>query len=225
MNDQILFVWDFHGVLEKGNEKSVEELCNLVLKDFGFERRINLKEVVDWYGLNWLDYFKLTVPEGTPELWQKMKEKVLSFQERGWEIIKKNIKAREFAKSVLEKIKNKGHQNILLTNAQPEHAKKFTELIGINTYLDAIIGVDSPYDSRRKDEIHIVKGDNLTSFLNGKEYRKIVLIGDKESDIKAGKICRAATYLFVDPENANAEKETEADYTISDLREVLRELD
>lgn len=224
MNNRILFVWDFHGVLEKGNEKSVEELCNLVLKDFGFERRINLKETVDWYGLNWLDYFKLAVPEGTPELWQRMKEKVLSFQERGWEIIKKNIKAREFAKEVLAKIKNKGHQNVLLTNAQPEHAEKFTELIGIKDYLDEIIGVDSPYASRNKDEIHIVKGDNLANFLNGKEYKKIVLVGDRESDIVAGKSCGAKTYLFSDPENGSAKKETEADYIISDLREVLKEL-
>lgn len=224
MNDQILFVWDFHGVLEKGNEKSVEELCNLVLKDFGFERRINLKEVVDWYGLNWLDYFKLAVPEGNPELWQKMKEKVLSFQERGWEIIKKNIKAREFARDVLEEIENKGHQNVLLTNAQPEHAKRFTELIGINSYLDEIIGVDTPYYFRKTDKIHAVKGDKLANFLKGRDFKKIVLVGDRESDIWAGKSCGAMTYLFVDPENGNGKKETEADYTISDLREVLKEL-
>ncbi len=72
MNNKILFIWDFHGVLEKGNEKAVQELCNLILKDFQIQKEVSLKEVIDWYGLSWFDYFKLAAPQGNNELWQEM---------------------------------------------------------------------------------------------------------------------------------------------------------
>ncbi len=86
MNNKILFVWDFHGVLEKGNVYTVQKLCNLVLKDFGTGREISIKEAMDWYGISWFDYFKSAVPQGNPEMWQNMVNKVLSLQKEGWEI-------------------------------------------------------------------------------------------------------------------------------------------
>ncbi len=52
------------------------------------------------------------------------------------------------------------------------------------------------------------------------------MIGDKQSDIIAGQNCGAATYLFVDPKFGNSQMgNINADYIISDLREVLKELD
>ena len=50
------------------------------------------------------------------------------------------------------------------------------------------------------------------------------LIGDSGSDIKAGKKCGAVTYLYVAPEFKKQRKNKEADYAISDLRDVLKEL-
>jgi HAD superfamily hydrolase (TIGR01549 family) len=219
-----LFVWDFHGTLETGNIYAVQELVNLVLKDFKINKEVSIKEVRDWYGLSWFDYFKLAVPEGNDKLWQDMVNKVLSLQQRGWNIIKTHIKLRESAEEVLKTIKKEGHQNILLSNASPQHIKKFTDLLNITKYFTDIIGVDKRHVSRINKEINDNKSKALTDFLRKREYNKVVVIGDRESDIKAGRNCGATTYLFIDPAfNENA-KNTEADYIISDLKEILKQL-
>jgi len=41
--DKILFVWDFHGVLERGNEYAVQDVCNRVLKEFGINRHATIR--------------------------------------------------------------------------------------------------------------------------------------------------------------------------------------
>ena len=40
MKERKLFVWDFHGVLEKDNDLAVQIICDKVLKDFGFKNRV-----------------------------------------------------------------------------------------------------------------------------------------------------------------------------------------
>jgi phosphoglycolate phosphatase-like HAD superfamily hydrolase len=221
--EKILFAWDFHGTLEKDNVYAVYELCNLVLKEFGYEKQVSMKEVLDWQGLSWFDYFKLSVPSGSDKIWREMVNRVLSLQEKGWEIIKKYIKPRDFAREVLFEIKSKGHENILLTNSEQAHAEKFAAAVGISDLMDGVIGVDTHRQTRINKEIHNIKGEVLRNFLSGKEYSKVVMIGDKESDVKAGKSCGAVTYLFSGPEVGSA-KETTADHKINDLREVLKEL-
>ena len=135
-----LFVWDFHGTLETGNVYAVQELVNLILKDFKINKEIGIKEVRDWYGLSWFDYFKLAVPEGNDKLWQDMVNKVLSLQQRGWNIIKTHIKLRESAEEVLKTIEKEGHQSILLSNTSPQHIKNFTDLLNITKYFTDIVG-------------------------------------------------------------------------------------
>jgi hypothetical protein len=39
-----LFVWDFHGVLEKGNDGAVVEITNIALQRFGYSRRMTIQE-------------------------------------------------------------------------------------------------------------------------------------------------------------------------------------
>ena len=36
-----LFVWDFHGVLEKGNDLAVLDITNKVLEQAGYSERLN----------------------------------------------------------------------------------------------------------------------------------------------------------------------------------------
>ena len=231
MNDKILFVWDFHGVLEKDNEKAVQELCNFVLKKYGINREMTLEETLDWYGLSWFDYFKLLIPDGDPELWQSMVKRTLSLQQIGWDIVKKHIKPQDYSEEVLKIIKDKGHHSIVLSNSRPAHAKRFANVVGLTDYLNEIIGADSDDNSRIHNnpninkEIHDIKTEILNNFLKNKNYKKVVAIGDKESDIRAGKNCGAVTYLFFNSEVKKNAHNTKADYTISDLREVLKELD
>ncbi len=171
-NNQILFSWDFHGVLEKGNEYSVQALCNLVLKEFGQNRQMTLAETINWYGLSWYDYFKLLAPKGDQKLWKDMVKRTFSFQDKGWKIIKNNLKPREFAKEVLSTIKKEGHANILLSNTHPTHIRPFTDLLDLTKYFDHIIGVDTHRESRLGKEIDSVKTQVLYNFLKGKNYQK-----------------------------------------------------
>ncbi|MFA5013903.1 MAG: HAD hydrolase-like protein [Candidatus Paceibacterota bacterium] len=224
MKNEILFVWDFHGTLEKGNVYAVQELVNLVLKDFGTNKEITVQEAIDWYGLSWFDYFKLAVAEGNQQLWQSMVDKVLSLQQQSWNNIKNYIKVRDFAEEVLQQIQNEGHQNILLSNTRLEQIRMFTDLLDLTHYFNEIIGVDTHRNSRINNEIHNVKSEALTNFLKGKNYGKIIMVGDKENDMRAGKSCGATTYLLTDQKIDKGSK-TETDHIISDLREVLKELE
>ncbi|MDD5145772.1 MAG: HAD hydrolase-like protein [Candidatus Pacebacteria bacterium] len=228
MERKILFAWDFHGTLEKGNERAVQELCNLVLKDFGINRELSLKEVLDWYGLSWFDYFKNAFLAGSPELWQNMVNKVFSYQKTGWELIKKYISAQDFAEDVLKKIKERGHQNIILTNSKQDHAEKFIETLGFAKYFDKIAGVDGYLNAHKnlstEEKKQNAKADALKEFLLGSNFTKIIMIGDNESDIRAGKMVGAKTYLFAAPGKNKKTEATGADHIIFDLREVLKEL-
>lgn len=224
MKAKNLFVWDLHGTLEKGNVHAVQELVNLVLEESGVDKEITIRDAMDWYGLSWFDYFKLAVPEGNSQLWKFMVDKVLSLQQRGWDIIKKHIKPRDFVDEVLKTIKQKGHQNILLSNTAPQHVRTFTDLLNITQYFESMIGVDNHFDSRIDKDTRNLKSEALANFIKDKEYKKVILIGDREGDIKAGKNCGAITYLLVDPELKEYVKKINTDHTISDLREVLKEL-
>jgi len=220
-----LFVWDFHGTLETGNIYAVKDLVNSVLKDFKINKKISIKEVREWYGLSWFDYFKLITPRGNDELWQDMVNRVLLFQKQGWNITKIHIKPRKDSKEVLKKINKKGHQNIVLSNTAPQDIKKFTNLLNITKYFTDIIGIKERYTSKASQEVQRNKTKALISFLKKKKYKKVIVIGDRESDIKTGINCGAITYLFLDPVlNRNNGRKTGAEHVISDLKEVLREL-
>ena len=132
MKNKILFVWDLHGTLEKGNVNTVHEIINLVLKNSGIDKKISLRNAIEWYGLSWFDYFKLALPEGNQQLWKGMVKKVFSLQEKGWEIVKKNMKPRDFAVKVLKIIQKQDHHNIVLSNTPPQHIRTFTDLLNQN---------------------------------------------------------------------------------------------
>jgi len=223
--NKILFAWDFHGVLEKNNEKAVRELCNLVFDELKINRKITLQEVMDWYGLSWFDYFKLAVPEGNEELWKAMVNKVRTFRERGWETIKQYIQPRDYAREVLSNIKSQKHQNIIITNSSQESANRFVNFVNLRDYIDEIIGIDNHDFSRINTALHDVKSQILAEFLKDKNYKKVVVIGDRKSDIEAGKKVGATTYFFHNLHFNRDPQNIEADYTITDLREVLRELE
>lgn len=57
-----LFVWDFHGVLEKDNEKAVIDISNQVLKRAGYKERFTDKDNERLYGVKWYQYFEDLLP-------------------------------------------------------------------------------------------------------------------------------------------------------------------
>lgn len=222
--NKILFVWDFHGVLEKDNEYAVQELCNLVFDELGQTRKLSIEEVRDWYGLSWFDYFKLSFPDGNEDLWNSMVTKVHSLQQRGWDIIQKHIKPRDFAKEVLMKVQTSEHENILLSNVRPEYAKLFTDLIGITQYFSQLIGVDTDNNSQIEEGLVNAKSQALSKYLDNKTFKKIIVIGDSDIDIRAGIDNNATTYLFQSPDFAKKQNSVKPNHIINDLRNILQEL-
>jgi len=227
IDNRILFAWDYHGVLEKDNIYAVQELCNLILGKYNTGREISIEETIQWYGLSWFDYFKLAFPEGDQDLWGEMVKDILSLQRSGWGIVSKHIKPREFAIDVLRTIRDAGHHNILISNSRPKDTFKFAEIINATEYFREIIGVATNKDSQLKQGVHTIKRKALLDFIKRSPgYRKVIVIGDKESDIRAGMDCGTITYLFCPPELADnlSAIHISAHFKINDLRDVLEQL-
>lgn len=57
-----LFVWDFHGTLEKGNEFAAIEMSNLALAQLGFHQRFGTHHATELYGRNGMNTLKRCCP-------------------------------------------------------------------------------------------------------------------------------------------------------------------
>ncbi len=53
-----LFVWDFHGTLEKGNEYAVLEMSNIILEKHGHKERFTELQCRELYGKKWYEFFE-----------------------------------------------------------------------------------------------------------------------------------------------------------------------
>lgn len=153
---KILFVWDFHGTLEKNNVKAVQEIINKVLKRFGIEKEISFKEAVDLYGLSWIDYFKYIYPEGELNAWKKMKRMTEEIQNKD-NVVEKYIKPMDHAREVLSVIRAKGHLNIILSNCQPNLIEYFVGLVGLTEFFEKFIAADTPEKVREHEDVSRVK--------------------------------------------------------------------
>ena len=58
-----LFVWDFHGTLEKDNEGAVFKISNKVLENLGYKERLTKEDNFMLYGRKWSDYFAYLLPK------------------------------------------------------------------------------------------------------------------------------------------------------------------
>jgi phosphoglycolate phosphatase-like HAD superfamily hydrolase len=210
-----LFVWDFHGVLEKGNEYAVQEVVNKVLKEYGYEKTVTIEEIKFLAGRSWAGhytYFFRDIP----------KEKLASMVDRsnslGLRTAPKYVQPNDYVVFVLGKIREKGCSSIVVSHVQKEAAKFFTDLVGIGKLIDGFFATDTTDDSI----IVQTKKAAIKSYMEGKKFDKVVLIGDSEHDIEAGIAIGAVTYLY--SKNVKRAERTKADHVISDLRDVLREL-
>lgn len=218
-----LFVWDFHGTLEKGNVKALHEILNKVAHKFDIRKQISLTTTVRMYGLSWVDYFQYLHPRGQTDEWLAMKQAATEIQEKE-KLVQKYIRPMDHAVEVLDAIKKQGHKNIILSNSQPQWLQKFAVMVGIAQFIDDYIALDAHGESRGATELQQRKSKELVDFCLQKKYSRIIKIGDRESDIEAGKSVGAVTYFFRNQFSEDINKPTTADYEITDLRDVLKEL-
>lgn len=208
--DSILFVWDFHGVLEKDNEFAVYEVTNRVLEEFGCGERASYDDILRMYGLPWGEYFRFLVP-GIEE--ERVNEMVNRCEELGRTAALRYCRPRDHALETLKKISEEGHTNILVSNTGQDDLKFFMGVVGVEPFMDEAFGVGRKPTS---------KADVIKGYASTRAPRKIVAIGDTEKDVEAGLANGATTYLFnLDDKSVR----TKAHHVITDLREVLRELD
>ncbi len=212
-----LFVWDLHGVLEKGQEDVVLEISNRILKQFNYSERFTKDIVNKMYGKFWHAYFAHLLPHESPERHLELQEACFELETNNPDIIFKYMQANDDAHFVLGKIFNY-HSQILISNTNIEALPIFIEsIMGEKYFSDKnAFAVDSrDFDDKNKETI-------LKDFLKNKEFDDIIIIGDSPGDMELKNVAGGKTYLYSHP--GKPFRKCEADYKIRDLRLVLREL-
>lgn len=213
-----LFVWDFHGVLEKDNELAVLDISNQVLQIAGYAERFSDDNNREFYGLKWFQYFERLLPNVTHEQHMALQAACFDFAENNPHVLAEHIKPSDHSLAVLRSIHDAGHDQIILSNTRPRDLMWFVSAVGITGYFPSkkVIGVNA-------HQKHGVKKDALTHYLSGKRFVDIIIIGDSASDMELQQVAGGTTYFYSHPHVPRAGM-VKADHSISDLREVLKEL-
>lgn len=215
-----LFVWDFHGVLEKGNDLAVVEITNAVLQRFGYSRRMSLHEGELLAGKRWHEYFAFLLPNLHHQDYLDLQSACFDMSLSQPEIIAKHIQLNDYADFVLQTIGSKFTQ-ILISNTLPKSLDYFVKAVGIEKHFPPAhrFGVDSHHQQQ------LTKKDCLEAFLKGKTFPDgVVSIGDSPGDMALIQhYSKAVGYFYTHP--GRSHREAMCHYKIQDLREVLREID
>ncbi len=213
-----LFVWDFHGVLEKDNEKAVIEISNHVLAEAGYKERFTDEDNERWYGLKWYEYFERLLPNLSAEEHLKLQAACFKFAQENLAVLAKHVKPNDHAHEVLEHIARAGHQQIVISNSRQADLIWFLNAVGLRQFFDDahIIGVNA-------HQTHQTKIDALKAHLKDSEFDQIIVVGDSEDDLKLGRAAQATTYFYKHPHRHHEDNEL-ADHVIKDLRQVLGEI-
>ncbi len=211
-----LFIWDFHGTLEKGNERAVIELSNEALARRGYAERFDDAHVSSLYGIKWHEYFAHILPHEPTAIHLQLQEDAIALGRKQPETISRYIAPNDHVTEVLAAIKET-HDQILISNASPVHIVKFLHLIGLQNFFPEgkYFGTDSHHPDAKTS-----KQDIAEEYIAGKKFDRIIAIGDSPQDMIP--LPDAVHYLYAHPNKAF--KESIATYRIHDLRDVLREL-
>lgn len=212
-----LFVWDFHGVLEKGNEGAVLEISNEVLRRFGYSHRFTSEDIVKLYSLRWYEYFEYLLPQESRERHLALQECCFKISNACPEIIAKHVEPNNHVHEVLGRISQK-HYQILISNTQPESLRMFLDAVQISPYFpdEKVFAVNTHQQQTG------TKRTMLEKFLKDKKFDNIIVISDSPSDKDMIYVAGGTFYLYSHPERPL--KECDVCHKINNLREVLREV-
>lgn len=214
-----MFVWDFHGVLEKDNELAVLEISNRVVEQAGHKKRFSEADNRTLYGRKWHEYFAYILPQLTHEQHLSLQAAAFKYAEDNLHILEKYIKPNDYAVEVLEAINMAGHDQILLSNTRQSDLVWFVNAVGLKKYFpeDKLFGVNAHEQQGAKEA-------TLKSYLVAKQFEAIVAIGDSQADMQVAHAAGAISYFYSHPTITTTDKTVVADYLISDLRAVLKEI-
>lgn len=215
-----LFVWDFHGVLEKGNEDALIEITNLALKQEGYERRMSLAEAEFLAGRCWIEYFAYLLPDARREELLKLYSIGYELTQKHPEIITRSVRLNDHAEEVLHTIRSLEYTQVLISNTQPDVLDFFVRHVGIEGYfpLSHRFGVD------RQGSQSVTKQECLKEFIKEKHFPKgMVTIGDSPNDMTLMHLHpKGIGYLYSHP--GRVHRPAESHYKINDLRCILQEV-
>lgn len=213
-----LFVWDFHGVLEKGNDLAVLDITNQVLAAHRYNIRLDIATNSTYYGLKWYEYFERLLPDLTHEQCLALQAECFVCAEDNLDVIARHMRPTDFAADVLKTVKEAGHDQILLSNTRSRDLIWFVENVGLQEYLPPVkqFGVNA-------HEKLGTKQNALETYVKNRDFDGLVIIGDSEKDMILKRVCGGTTYFYTHP-HLTAHIAVEADYRITDLRQVLNEI-
>jgi phosphoglycolate phosphatase-like HAD superfamily hydrolase len=212
-----LFVWDFHGVLEKDNDLAVLDISNKVLEQAGYAERFSEQNNKEFYGLKWFQYFERLLPSLSNEQHMALQAACFAFAEKNLDILAKHIKPSDHSLDVVKAIHEAGHDQIILSNTRPHDLLWFVNAVGVNKYFpeEKVIGVNA-------HQRHGSKKDALEQYLQDKQFEQIIIIGDSQSDLDLKEVAGGITYYYSHP-HISPSATVIADHIINDLRMVLQE--
>lgn len=215
-----LFVWDFHGVLEKGNDHAVLEFTNSILQQFGYSRRMTTQEAELLAGKRWHQYFAYLLPDLDHQEHLSLQSACFKASMENPEIIAKHIQLNDHAELVLQSIAESPFTQILISNTHNQALDIFVKIVGIEKYFPSThrFGIDSHIQHQ------VTKKHYLDSFVKDKSFPGgMISIGDSPSDMELihGNSLGLG-YLYTHP--GRSHRAAQCDYKIHDLRELLREI-
>ncbi len=215
-----LFVWDLHGVLEKGNDHAVVEITNLILKQFNYTRRLSTQESYSLSGKKWYEYFTYLLPKEPHEEHLKLQSASFAYSQANTHIISKHIQPNYHSHDVLSAIQKSPHDQILISNTKAEALAEYLKILDLERFfpLSYHFAVDAHTQQKQ------TKHDILKAFLKKKEYPGgIVTIGDSSGDIALVEdTTKPLSYLHQPPHRTP--RQNAADHKINDLRVILEEV-
>ena len=214
----VLFVWDMHGVLEKGTEDAVLAISNRVLEEAGYTQRFCYNDMRVLYGEKWWEYFEHVLPDIPDAVYRDLQAACFEMSDNEWDVmVSPYIRPNDHAHEVLSYIQ-RTHEQILITNSQESAVRKFTQALDLDRYFPDghAIATNSHISPGRSKDVA------LREFLQGKQFENIVIVGDSSEDMQLKDVAGGVTYLYSHP--GWPFRECEADHRINDLREVLNAL-
>lgn len=175
-----LLVFDYDGTIHDTLRiyEPAFRRCNQHLIEAGFIKKneISQKQISKWLGMNakdmWLDF--------QPDLSEQIRESASEYIGKLMEeqVRNNNAKWYENANKVLDSLKNKGYQMVILSNSKTKTGELYYQYFGMEKWFDK--WYDSESFNWASKEIIIQKIKS--------EYKKdMVVIGDRYLDITAAK--------------------------------------
>ena len=213
-----LFIWDFHGTLEKGNERSARAYTDMVLEQEGYARRMTGEEEHALYGRKIHEYFAYLCPGEPQERYMYLQDCFLKIEQQHPYILQSNIVPNDGAIEVLEAIHASKHDQIIISNVEVSMLPVFMRAVGFGPYFPD--GTSFATNAHMGEQFN--KHDMLKRYIAGKQFDHLVAIGDAPKDLDYVAAYPSTTYLYAHP--GNEFRDFPATYRIRDLKEVLKEL-